>query len=143
MQLTKKQNFYVNKLIEAFDNKHKGEWYKIVSFIAPTGAGKTFMASEFISRVFAKEFGNNKKTIFVVATISNADLPKQLAKKLNKYKDKHFHTFDNYKIEYIESPSISSKNKKIEDIKTFYLENNKVFVFGTSSFGKKNFVCTK
>lgn len=132
MQLTPSQNRYVNKLIDAFDKK---ENYKFASFKAPTGAGKTFMASEFISRVFAKEFVTDKKTIFVVATISNAELPKQFSKKLNIYKQ--FHEFNNYNIEYIESPSISSSKKaKSEDIKEFVLEENKVFVFGISSFGK-------
>lgn len=132
MQLTKSQNNSVNKLIKAFDKK---EEHKYASFKAPTGAGKTFMASEFVSRIFAKEIGNDKKTIFVIATISNAELPKQFAKKMNIYKK--FHEFNNYKIEYIESPSIAaSKKSKSEDIKEFLLEDNKVFIFGTSSFGK-------
>ena len=132
MQLTTSQNNSVKKLIKAFDNK---EEYKFSSFKAPTGAGKTFMASEFVSRIFAKEIGSDKKTIFVIATISNAELPKQFFKKMNIYKK--FHEFHDYKIEYIESPSIAtSKKSKSEDIKEFFLEDNKVFIFGTSSFGK-------
>lgn len=132
MQLTTSQKRMVDKLLSAFFAKQN---YKFASFKAPTGAGKTFMASEFISRVFLNELGNSKKTIFVVATISNAELPKQFFRKLNKYKK--YHEFTNYKIEYIQSPSIStSKKQKIEDIDEFFLEDNKVFVFGTSSFGK-------
>lgn len=132
MQLTKSQNKSVNKLIDAFDKRKN---YKHASFKAPTGAGKTFMASEFVSRIFSKEIGSDKKTIFVIATISNAELPKQFAKKMNTYKK--FHEFNNYKIEYIESPSIAaSKKSQPEDIKEFSLEDNKVFIFGTSSFGK-------
>ena len=132
MKLTKSQNIVVKKLLKAFFNKHIN---KFVSFKAPTGAGKTFMASEFISKIFANELSNAKKTIFVVATVSNANLPRQFAKKLENYKK--YHEFNNYKIEYIQSPSISKINKnKIEDVKEFILEDNKVFVFGTSSFGK-------
>ena len=132
MQLTQSQNIALNKLINAFNNRTK---CKIASFKAPTGAGKTFIASEFISRVFANEIDNKKKTIFVVATISNASLPKQFARKLNEYKK--FHEFQNYKIEFIQSPSISKNKKtKTEDIKEFNLEDNKVFVFGIASFGK-------
>ncbi|MGL5590571.1 MAG: DEAD/DEAH box helicase [Metamycoplasmataceae bacterium] len=131
MQLTKSQKNAVSKLFNKYLNRRE---YKLTSFKAPTGSGKTFMASELISRIFAEEFINGKKTIIVFATISNAELPKQLAKKLEKYKK--FHEFNNYKIEYIYSPSVAN-SKKIEDIKEFNLEENKVFVFGTSSFGKK------
>ncbi len=132
MQLTTSQRKIVKKLIDAFDNREKSDF---VSFKAPTGAGKTFMASEFISKVFTKELGNNKKTIFIVATISSAKLPKQFAKKLTDYKK--YHEFNNYKIEYIKSPTSGDSIKRnLEDIKDFVLEDNKVFVFGISSFGK-------
>lgn len=130
MQLTKSQNNAVSKLFNKYLNR---EEYKLTSFKAPTGSGKTFMASELISRIFAEELGKKIKTVIVFATISNAELPKQLTKKLEIYKK--FHEFNNYKIEYIYSPS-SAKSNKMEDIKEFNLEDNKVFVFGTSSFGK-------
>ena len=130
MQLTKSQNNAVSKLFVKFLNR--GE-YNLASFKAPTGSGKTFMASELISRIFSEEFGKKKKTVIVFATISNAELPKQLTKKLESYQK--FHEFNNYKIEYIYSPT-SVKSNKMEDIKEFNLEDNKVFVFGTSSFGK-------
>ncbi|MGL4616627.1 MAG: DEAD/DEAH box helicase, partial [Mycoplasmoidaceae bacterium] len=130
LQLTKSQKNSVSKLFNKYLNRHE---YKFTSFKAPTGSGKTFMASELISKIFAAEFGNEKKTVIVFATISNSELPKQLAKKLEIYKK--FHHFKNYKIEYIYSPSTSKKNK-IEDIREFNLEKNKVFVFGVSSFVK-------
>lgn len=130
MQLTKSQNNAVSKLFNKYLNRDE---YKLTSFKAPTGSGKTFMASELISRIFSEEFNKKKKTVIVFATISNAELPKQLTKKLESYKK--FHEFNNYKIEYIYSPS-SAMTNKMEDIKEFNLEDNKVFVFGTSSFGK-------
>lgn len=130
MQLTKSQKNTVSKLFAKYLNRDE---YKLTSFKAPTGSGKTFMASELISRIFSEEFDKKKKTVIVFATISNAELPKQLSKKLESYKK--FHEFNNYKIEYIYSPS-SAKSNKMEDIKEFTLEDNKVFVFGTSSFGK-------
>ena len=130
MQLTPSQKEVVQKLFNAFKEKDN---YKFASFKAPTGSGKTFMASEFISRVFATEIASFKKTVFVVATISNAELPKQFARKLKDYKK--YHSFNNYIVEYIESPS-TRKTAKVESIPEFFLEDNKVFVFGTSSFGK-------
>lgn len=129
MQLTKSQCITVSKIFKLYLNKQNT---KYVSFKAPTGSGKTLMASELISKIFSEELGKNIKTVIVFATISNAELPKQLTKKLNSYK--LFHEFNNYKIEFIQSPSASFKGR--EDIKEFFLEDNKVFVFGVSSFGK-------
>ncbi len=131
MQLTKSQNRVVSKLFNKY--LKRGE-HDSCSFKAPTGSGKTFMASELISRIFSEEYGKNiTKTIIVFATVSNAELPKQLSLKLENYKK--YHDFKNYKIEYIFSPS-DNKSNKSEDIKEFVLEDNKVFVFGTSSFRK-------
>ena len=130
MQLTRSQNRVVSKLFNKYLERKE---YNFSSFKAPTGSGKTFMASELISRIFSEEHGKTiTKTVIVFATVSNAELPKQLSLKLEKYKK--YHQFNNYKIEYIFSPS--SKSNKSEDIKEFVLEDNKVFVFGTSSFGK-------
>ena len=131
MILTKSQNRVVSKLFNKYLERKECNFS---SFKAPTGSGKTFMASELISRIFSEEYGKNiAKTVVVFATVSNAELPKQLSLKLEKYKK--YHQFNNYTIEYIFSPS-SSKSNKSEDIKEFILEDNKVFVFGTSSFGK-------
>ncbi len=130
MILTNSQKKAVDLLFERFLKREKD---KFCYFKAPTGSGKTFMASEFISRVFGYNLGDNNKKVFVFATVSNADLPKQLTNKLNDYKK--FHEFNDYKIEYINSPT-NIKTNKIEDIKEFNLEENKIFVFGTSSFGK-------
>ncbi|MGL4343422.1 MAG: DEAD/DEAH box helicase [Metamycoplasmataceae bacterium] len=131
MKLTNSQYKAVSQLFDKYLTRNSND--KISSFKAPTGSGKTFMASELISRMFSDKIGKEQKTIVVFATVSNSELPKQLARKLNEYKK--YHDFNNYSIEYIHSPSVA-KSKKIEDIKEFYLEDKKVFVFGLSSFGK-------
>ena len=104
---------------------------QIVNFKAPTGSGKTFMAAHIISKILATNHSN--KIMVVIATVSNAELPKAFARKLENYKK--FLNFSDFEVEFRESPS--SKNEKIEQVKEFRLENNKVLVFGTSSFGKK------
>ena len=58
MKLTKSQAVAVNKMLEAYSNrkKEKRAWFK-----APTGSGKTFMASEFISHVLGGWAASNRK----------------------------------------------------------------------------------
>ena len=129
MNLTRSQKWAVKKMLDAYAKrtKIKRAWFK-----APTGSGKTFMASEFISRILGGWIGSGRKTVVVFMTISTAELPKQLATKLKEYQK--YHRFKNYKIEFIDSPSKSQK--KIEDLKEFQIKNNKIFVLGVSSFGK-------
>lgn len=140
MQLTKSQKNIVEKLYKKYlsvieskrDQNNSNDW--TVNFKAPTGSGKTFISSSLCSKIFEHNFLIDKaKIIIVIGTISNAELPKQFAKKLNNYKK--YHRFSNYDIEFISSPS-NSKSSKIEDVKGFNLNNNKIFVFGISSFGK-------
>ncbi len=128
MNLTNSQKKTVDSLFLAYHNRlqNKEVWFK-----APTGSGKTFMSSELISRIFLEELTSDEKTIVIFATISNAELPRELARKLTMYKK--FHQFNDYKIEHVVSPSKANLN--LEDINDFVLEDNKVFVFGTSSFG--------
>lgn len=131
MELTKSQKNAVNKLVT-----HYVTGDSFCSFKAPTGAGKTFMASSFISEVFANAKETGEKTMVIVATISNAELPKAFAKKLDDYKS--FHIYNDYDVEFIASPSASAKSaKSSESIKEFEVKENKVYVFGISSFGKK------
>ena len=132
MVLTPAQKKAVDKLTKEYLGLTKKE-EKIVCFKAPTGSGKTFMASEFISRVLEFEYSSPQKTIVFFLTISNSELPRQLERKLKEYQN--FHRFHNYKIEFIDSPS-NNGNKKTEELKEFVLEDNKVYVLGISSFGK-------
>ncbi len=131
MQLTKSQNKVINELFHEYLNKKRN----IVDFRAPTGSGKTFMTSHFVSKVFANNQNNpDLKTMVVIATVSNAELPKAFAKKMTEYKK--YLPFNDFEIEFRESPS-SAKTNKVEHVKGFELINNKVLIFGTSSFGKK------
>ncbi|AAT27948.1 DEAD/DEAH box helicase family protein [[Mycoplasma] mobile] len=130
MKLTNSQKNAVIKLFNAFEKRFEN---KFSSFKAPTGSGKTFMISSLISEIFSSEILKERKTICVIATISSSKLPESFANKMEEYKE--FHKFDDYTIEHIVSPSNS--DFKGEEVKEFNLKNNKVFVFGVSSFGKK------
>ncbi len=130
MQLTNSQQTTVQKLFKAFINKDR---HSFATLKAPTGSGKTFISSELVSRILEYQNSRDRKTVVVVATVSNADLPKQMARKLNNYIQ--YHQYQNYRVQHIHSPS-KSKSNKSEDIPEFSLENNMVYVFGTSSFGK-------
>ena len=130
MILTPAQKHAVDKLTQAYLSHNKN---KIICFKAPTGSGKSFMASEFISRIFGIESSQPQKTVIVFLTISNAELPRQLTNKLKQYQKFH-QGFTNYEIEFIQSPS--SSDRKIENLKEFTLKDNKIFVLGISSFGK-------
>lgn len=102
------------------------------TFKSPTGSGKTFMASLLISDILNHSYLTGEDTIIIIATISNAELPLQFSKKLEEYKK--FNSFSDYEVEYISSPSAAKS--KTDDIKEFEATKNKVYVFGTSSFGK-------
>lgn len=133
MQLTPSQAKAVDKLHEAYTNRNVN---KNAYFKAPTGSGKTFMASELISRILEDSVSEGNKTIVIVATISNAELPASFAKKLHEYKNSH--EFQNYSIEHVKSPSDSKiKNTVlIEEVPDLKIEQNTVFVFGKASFGR-------
>ncbi|QHX36760.1 DEAD/DEAH box helicase family protein [Spiroplasma sp. BIUS-1] len=129
MILTNSQENAVNNIFNEYKSKTK-----VVSFKAPTGSGKTFMAANIISKIMLENQMNEKKKLFfVIATLSDADLPRAFAKKMEYYKK--FLPFKNFEVEHRVSPS--SKNNKIEAIQPFSLEENKVLIFGTSSFGNK------
>lgn len=137
MKLTNSQEKIVNRL---FNQYVLGE-HPIISFKAPTGSGKTFMSSYLISRIFdfEKQQGTSK-TMVVIASISDAELPRAFANKISEYKK--YMPFKKFEVEHRESPS-NSNNLKIESVAPFNLENNKVLVFGTSSFGKNKLFNTQ
>lgn len=103
----------------------------ICEFKAPTGSGKTLMATYLISSIM--ERNQNDKFVFVIATPSSSSLPYFFEQKINKYKkDLPFSKFD---VEYIQSPS-TAKSDKSEALPKIISEPNKVYIFGKSSFGK-------
>lgn len=127
---TPAQKKAIMEILDHYDNKANK---KLVWFIAPTGAGKTFIIANVISEILKKTHFN-QKIIFIIFTLSNAELPKQFRYKLNEYKDS---LEPKYEAEYFESPS---KNKnRVKDDEGYIKPKNKdcnVFIFGTQSFGK-------
>ena len=126
MNTTNVQNRAIDELLSAYSNN-----YSSVLLNAPTGSGKTFMLSSFISRLI--ESNSNEKLIFVIVTLSSSELPKQLTKKFREYND-FLNTPLN--IEHKEPPSkMVSYVKDYESV--ILAEKNKVFILGKSSFTKK------
>lgn len=129
MKLTNTQQNAVNELVNEFDPNNKN----IVYFKAPTGSGKTFMIANVINDIVKKYFGEN--LLFVVATLSSAELPQQMKNNLKDYK--YYLDFGTYlNIEKVDSPSNSKTNNKSDATHSIIAEKNKVLIFGTSSFGK-------
>lgn len=127
MQLISLQLSIVNDILDLYNPAKK----VVCEFKAPTGSGKTLMASYFISAIINNNPDDN--FIFVIATPSSSSLPAFFEQKLNKYKvDLPFSKFE---VEYIQSPS-STKSDKTEAIQKILPEKNKVYIFGKSSFGK-------
>ena len=129
MKLTNTQQNAVNELVNEFDPNNKN----IVYFKAPTGSGKTFMIANVINDITKKYFG--EKLLFVIATLSSAELPQQMKNNLEDYK--YYLDFGIYlNIEKVDSPSNSKTNNKSDVTHSIIAEKNKVLIFGTSSFGK-------
>ncbi len=106
---------------------------KVTTFVAPTGAGKTFMISHFVSGLF-KDYPQDKIVIFL-ATLSMAALPKQFADKVKqKYMD---HLPFKFNVVYKEAPS--SKKSKAKDFQPSLLANEQtLLIVGRSSFTKSS-----
>lgn len=124
MNLTKIQEKAVNKIIDYYKLNEK-----IINFIAPTGSGKTFMIANVVSRIIENSY--NQKIIFVIFTLSNAELPIQFKSKLDEYQDYLTTKFNSI---YYESPSM----KNIKNDNDYYIRYNDkdVLIFGTQTFGK-------
>lgn len=117
-------NFWRNRYLEDVNTK--------VNFKAPTGSGKTFMIANFIDRLISANNGN-KKIFFLIATVSTAELPKQLENKFNLYKN--FLQNNDIRISYVESPSKKDSKTKDKNLNLSH-KNIDVMIVGKSSFGK-------
>jgi len=133
MDITNIQQNKVNELKSLYNPNNRIK----VDFKAPTGSGKTLMATVFISELI--EQNPNDKFVFVIATPSSADLPLFFEQKINQYKSNL--VFSNFLVEYVKSPS-ENKTDKSEYIPKILPEQNKVFIFGKSSFGKGRILST-
>lgn len=126
MLLTNLQEEKIQEIVNHFNNGNLK-----VDFKAPTGSGKTLMATGVISKMI--NTNPDKKMVFIIATISSSDLPEQFERKINEYKgDLEFNDFE---VEYIQSPSSGKKTPKDMQIQ-IKPEQNKVYIFGKASFGK-------
>lgn len=126
MELTSLQKSTVMDILDLYNPEEK----VVCEFKAPTGSGKTLMATYLISSIM--ERNQNDKFVFVIATPSSSSLPYFFEQKIDKYKkDLPFSKFD---VEYIQSPSI--RGDKSEALPKIISEPNKVYIFGKSSFGK-------
>lgn len=127
MKLFKGQIFAIEQLFENYIN---GE--KVVDFKAPTGSGKTFMAASFISKMITNK-KPNEKMVFVIATVSSSELPKQFENKLREYQK---YLESPFNVERVESPSSSDKKIPKDFEPKIIAEDSKVIILGKSSFGK-------
>lgn len=131
MLLTNLQNEKVDEIVNCFNNGNKKVYFK-----APTGSGKTLMAAGVISRLI--NTNADKKLLFIIATVTNADLPEQFERKLNEYKaDLEYNDFE---VEYIQSPSARERRVPKDMQVQIRPEKNKVYIFGKASFGKNRII---
>lgn len=127
MELTSLQLSAAKQILDLYNPLEK----VICEFKAPTGSGKTLMASYFISALI--ERNPDEKFIFVIATPSSSSLPYFFEQKINKYKTDL--PYSKFEVEYIQSPS-TGKTDKTESIDKIIPAQNKVYIFGKASFGK-------
>ena len=95
MELTNLQKNTVDQLVSLYNPNQKTK----VDFKAPTGSGKTLMASAFISEIMAQN--PTDKFVFVIATPSSSDLPFSFEQKILQYKQDL--PFSEFSVEYIKN----------------------------------------
>ena len=132
MMLTRLQKEKVDEICYCFQNNQNYEGQVKVDFKAPTGSGKTLMASAVISKMINDN--PSESFIFIIATISSSGLPEQFERKINEYKADL--DYSNFEVEYIESPSASKSAKRSDSDAKIKLVRNKVYIFGKATFGK-------
>ncbi|MBG0730845.1 DEAD/DEAH box helicase family protein [Mycoplasma sp. 'Moose RK'] len=126
--------YLFNEAKKHLSNNSMENSLNFVNLKAPTGSGKTFIIFEFIKQLRQNFLNNaNIKLVFVVCTVSTSDLPGQIYRKFNEYKE-----HDNeIEIEHIQSPSVQSSGRKInEQDFTIKVKRNKIYILGGASFRK-------
>lgn len=131
MKLTTTQKNAVDQLVDIYINKDINT-REIVEFKAPTGSGKTFMMANVIDQINKFSIKNNHPVVFLIATLSSSELPKQMESNLNEYR-----YFLPDLPEVIRKESPSSTTTKTDSDFSIKAEANKVYIFGASLFGKK------
>ncbi|MXR34642.1 DEAD/DEAH box helicase family protein [Mesomycoplasma hyopneumoniae] len=104
-----------------------------IYFKAPTGSGKTFMILNYIDELIEWNKAKvGKELVFVIVTLSSAELPKQMEESFNEYKI--FIKNTNLNIERIESPSNLKRTAKVDKNYEFFAKPDSVFIMGGASF---------
>ncbi|WP_348602818.1 DEAD/DEAH box helicase family protein [Mesomycoplasma hyopneumoniae] len=104
-----------------------------IYFKAPTGSGKTFMILNYIDKLIEWNKAKvGKELVFVIVTLSSAELPKQMEESFNEYKI--FIKNTNLNIERIESPSNLKRTAKVDKNYEFFAKPDSVFIMGGASF---------
>ncbi|WNM14338.1 DEAD/DEAH box helicase family protein [Mesomycoplasma ovipneumoniae] len=104
-----------------------------IYFKAPTGSGKTFMILNYIDKLIEwNKDEAGKELVFVIVTLSSAELPKQMEESFNEYKI--FIKNSNLNIERIESPSNLKRTAKVDKNYEFFASPDSVFIMGGASF---------
>jgi type III restriction enzyme len=98
----------------------------IVSFQAPTGAGKTMMLAYLINKIKI----NNPKAIFFVVSLSTGDIAKQNYEKFVQYTKDYGLSFASHHIESVSKNKVQT-NKDIEYV---IPEGFDVYTMGSGSF---------
>lgn len=112
--------------------QHYRRGEKLVNFKAPTGSGKTFMISNFVSEIFADN-PSNQKIFVLLATLSSSDLPRQFRDKVEQYMNYLPYL---YSVDYRQSPSVAIQPKDYEP--TLSPQENTMIIVGKSSFTKSS-----
>ncbi|TDV24116.1 type III restriction enzyme [Mycoplasmopsis mustelae] len=137
MKLTNSQENVIHELFKKTVNSLLNNENSSVFFKAPTGSGKTFMMLNYINQLIEwskQEF--NQKLVFVIVTLSSAELPKQMHESFKIYRQHLINK--NIEIQRIESPSNINKNSKVEKNYQFFAKENNVYIMGGASFRKKS-----
>ncbi|WP_051619021.1 DEAD/DEAH box helicase family protein [[Mycoplasma] collis] len=117
MQLSNIQLQAVEKIVKNYQEE------KIIQFQAPTGSGKTFMMANFIDKLISENYNDN--LVFIIATLSSADLPKQMKNNLDDYLK-----YLNNKFEIILKESPTKSKDKLPKDKDFSFYAKKIkFIF--------------
>lgn len=127
MRLTNLQEQKVNEILNLYKRG-----VKKVEFKAPTGSGKTLMATHLIAKIMNENLG--EKCIFIIATLSTSNLPQAFEEKINHYKDDL--DFSDFEVKYYESPSNKANKSAKDAVVKIECSQNKVYIFGKASFGK-------
>lgn len=135
MELTTIQQEQVTKL----SNLYNPNIPQKIEFKAPTGSGKTLMATALIAELI--EQNPTDQFVFVIATPSSSELPLFFEQKINLYKTQ---LISHFAVNYIKSPSESDSKNKAKDATLKLIPNpNSVYIFGKSSFGKGRILSTR